>query len=49
MSTDDRLADLRRRLDALDEQPLATHPDTLAEVLDALVAELDDLAGVQRG
>ncbi len=41
----DPLPDLEARVDALADQPVAAHPDVLDEVHQALVAELDSLAG----
>lgn len=41
---DEPLVDIETRLDALDDEPVASHPDVLEEVHRQLVAELDDLA-----
>lgn len=43
--SEDRLAELRSRVAALDEAPLAGHPDVLEDVHRRLVAELEGLAG----
>jgi hypothetical protein len=42
------LEDLTQRLAALEDAPVAEHPDVLDAVHTALVAELDSLAGVWR-
>lgn len=45
---DDPVPELAGRVRALDQLPLAQHPDVLEEVHRAIVAELDGLAGRQR-
>lgn len=47
MTDDERLAQLRRELDELDDTPLSSHPETLERVHRALVEELDALADVE--
>lgn len=44
---DDELKALSERLAALDERPVAEHPDVLESVHAGLVAELDKLAAKQ--
>lgn len=43
MSAPDPLPELAGRIQALDEEPLARHPDVLEEVQQALVTELEQV------
>ncbi len=43
MTAPDPLPDLAGRIRALDDQPLASHPDILEEVQQALVTELEQV------
>jgi hypothetical protein len=45
---DDRLPELAGRVRALEQQPLAEHPDVLEDVHQAIIAELDRVGGWQR-
>ena len=43
MTGPDPLPEITGRIQALDEEPLARHPDVLEEVQQALVAELEQV------
>jgi hypothetical protein len=44
VSDEDRLAQLRRQLEALEEAPLSSHPEVLEDVHRALVQKLEALS-----